>query len=576
MRNNNIEDVLARTDIIEVIGSYIPLKRAGSNYKAPCPFHDEKTASFIVSEKKQIFKCFGCGIAGNAITFVRDYEKISFYEALKKLAQKIGIALHTDKKSSQKRSQYDILYSIYKKANAFFKENLQKHGSFARDYLQSRSVSKNTIDQLELGFSLNSYNALYSHLFKSEFRPDDLAKSGLFSNSANGMIDTFRDRLMFPIHSITGKIVAFGGRILHKQENTGKYINSPTTDIYTKGNELYGLYFTRYNISRLDQALICEGYMDYLRLFESGFTNAVASLGTSLTSKQIGLLERYTNNFYLLYDGDKAGIKAAVRACSEILKRGLVANIVSLPDQEDPDSFIVKYGKDKLKSYIDNSVDFFKFLSNDTILTYNEKQKIELLLESVKEIQDPVNREILVKNISEIFSISSNSLLAKLKQTRHRFKKKDKQRNESNELDRYKEERLVIKILINDISSHKKVAQELKSDYFLSDVYKNIFENILYQLHEEIKKPMILEMFNDSEIQKVVASILLEDHQDLSLIDIIRDIKLRKYKDDLRKTDALMQKDSSNSEVKSERKKLVSKISELSPKVVRKTLYKES
>ncbi|MCD4819326.1 MAG: DNA primase [Candidatus Cloacimonetes bacterium] len=574
--NNNIEDVLSRTDIVDVIGSYIPLKRAGSNFKAPCPFHDEKTASFVVSEKKQIFKCFGCGVAGNAITFVRDYEKISFYEALKKLAERAGVKLQNDRQNPEKKSQHDILYLIYQKTNNFFRDNLVKHGSFARDYLESRSVSKETIEKLELGYSLNSYTALYNHLFKNKFNPNDLLKSGLFNKSANGTIDVFRDRLMFPIHSITGKIVAFGGRILHKQENTGKYVNSPTTDIYTKGNELYGLYFTRYNISRKKQVLICEGYMDYLRLYETGFTNVVASLGTSLTSKQISLLERYTSNFYMIYDGDKAGIKAAVRASIEILKRGLVTKIITLPDQEDPDSFLVKHGKDELQKYIDNAIDFFKFLENDKILAYTEKNKIELLLDSVQEIKDPVSREIIIKEISEIFSLSSNSLLSKLNQKKHRYKKKDEPSTVTNELNKYLEERSIIKILLNDVNSHKKVAQELKSDYFLSEIYKKIFENVLYQLHDEMKKSMILELFEDAEVQNVVAGILLEDHPELLLANVIRDIKLRKYKDDLEKIDVIIQKDKNNLELKSERKVIIEKISELSPKVVRKTLYKEN
>ncbi|MBN1948481.1 MAG: DNA primase, partial [Candidatus Cloacimonetes bacterium] len=245
-----IDNVLERTNIIEVIGSYFPLSKSGANYKALCPFHEEKTPSFLVSERKQIYKCFGCGKSGNAISFVMDYEKVSFWEALKKLAARVGITLEENRTDKKKQTRQELIYNIYALARDHYRQNLQEHGQFARNYLRQRSISEETSSHFELGFALDSFGALKNYLLKNSINEKIMLKSGLFSQGERGLYDVFRNRLMFPIHSVTGQVVAFGGRNLQDDQKGGKYINSPTTDIYTKGNELYGLHITRFNIQK--------------------------------------------------------------------------------------------------------------------------------------------------------------------------------------------------------------------------------------------------------------------------------------------------------------------------------------
>ncbi len=400
MDQSQIDRILEMNNIVDVIGSYFPLKKSGSNYKALCPFHQEKTPSFHVSEKKQIFKCFGCGKAGNVITFVQDYEKLSFMETIKKLAGRVGITISESPQAKLNRSKMDLIYKIYELAADYFQRNLKDHGSFARNYLKERNISTSIVEEFGIGYALNSQTGLMNYLLKNHINEQILLKSGLFGRGERGIYDIFRERLIFPIHNIAGRVVAFGGRVLQKDQKGGKYINSPTTDIYTKGAELYGLYKTRFEISRQDAAIVCEGYTDFIRLHEKGFTNIVASLGTALTDKQVMLLKRYTNNVYLFYDGDNAGKIAAVRAAGNLIKNSMNAWILEVGEKDDPDSFLVKFGVDALQEKITNSQSLTLFLFNDKIMGMDTRQKLETLIEIANGMNDRISQELFFAGCS--------------------------------------------------------------------------------------------------------------------------------------------------------------------------------
>ena len=569
MDQSQIDSILEHNNIVDVIGSYFPLKRAGSNYKARCPFHDEKTPSFVVSEKKQIFKCFGCGKSGNVITFVRDYEKISFFEALKKLAHRAGITLKETKVDKKKQTRKDLIYKIYTLTNHHFRENLEKFGKYAKEYLIKRNLSSETIKKFEIGYALDSFAGLKNYLLKNNINEQILMKTGLFGENEKGTYDIFRNRLMFPIHSVNGKIIAFGGRTLAEDQSGGKYINSPTTEIYIKGNELYGLFSTRYEISKKDFALISEGYLDFLRLYEKGFINSVASLGTSLTDSQINLLSRYTNNFYLLYDGDIAGRKAAIRAASNVLKKGANAKIIELPIDDDPDSFLLKNGNEALENKIKNAKKLPLFIFEDKNLNLDQKAKLNLLFDVLNEMTEEISQELFAKEIAETFKISEHSILSRRRKKYFQKVKKE----EKTEISRFQEERDLLKIILNEKSYYKKVAEQLNSDYFLSGIYEKIFKQIAEHIENINQVAGLLDLIEDEITRNTFSELLMEDVPKVDIEEVIKTVKLREYQDELKKINKKILEGKNFKELSQKKNKLKKKILGINKKVVRKTLY---
>ncbi len=566
MDQSQIDRILESNNIVDVINSYFPLKKAGSNFKACCPFHDEKTPSFMVSERKQIFKCFGCGKGGNVITFVRDYEKISFIEALRKLAERAGITIQETEVSKQKQTRRDLLYKINKLAAFYYQESLIKHSTIALDYLRKREISDESIKKFQIGYALDTFGGLRNYLLKNNINDQILQFTGLFTSNNH---DLFRDRLMFPIHSATGKVIAFGGRKLHEDQTGGKYVNSPNTEIYTKGNELYGLFLTKQDISKRDYALISEGYTDFLRLYENGFTNTVASLGTSLTDSQINILSRYTNNFYIIYDGDKSGKKAAIRAASNIVGKGYNAKIINLPETDDPDSFLVKNGSEKLIELIEKAKPLPQFLLDDKVLGLDMRGKLNELIETLNEMQDEIARELLVKEISESFKISEYAILSKIRVRRTRKGKTA----EVIKITKFGEERDTLVILFNDNLIYKKVAQEIDSSYFLSEKYKEIYELVSEHLEGMGHIPSLLEKIEDENLKNIIAELIISEPPKSPVDEIIKSLKLRKYQNDLEQINEQILTSPKDMELFSRKNELKKKILELDKKVVRKTLY---
>ncbi len=530
MEDRLIQEIKDSNDIVDVISSYIPVIRKGNAVMARCPFHEEKTPSFRINESGQYFKCFGCGKGGNVITFVRDYEHITFMEAVEKLANRAGISISSAPKS-KKRSKTELLLNVYQMAKDFFVNNL-KFETKVYEYLQKRGLSLETLKKFEIGYALDSFNGLQNYLKRNNINQNILENSGLFGKKNDRLYDIFRNRIMFPIHSLNGKIVAFGGRVLSPDQGGGKYINSPTTDIYHKGDQLYGLHLTKYEISKKKYVLISEGYLDFLRLYENGFTNSVASLGTSLTEKQVKLLSRYTEKFILLYDGDNAGQKAAVRASSIIIKEGYSAEIAVLPSEEDPDSYLIKYGKDDLQKIIDNAVPLIEFVKKDQKQFSSQRQKIEFLMEIVRENSDNLTKDLLIKAISETFRISENSLFSVLKPKNLRMQKQEKLK-----LKDHSEERTLMEFIINSPNLIKNVAERVKPDYFLNEIYKKLFIELL-KITETHKIESVSEWFDLQDVDKKIIDQISEfitDNYGNEIIDeIINSMYIRKIKLDIK------------------------------------------
>ena len=565
MDQSQIDRILEMTNIVDVIGEYFPLKRTGSNYKSRCPFHDEKTASFVVSKKKQIFKCFGCGKGGNAATCVRDYEKISFIDALKKLANRVGITVqNTSKKKDTKR---DLIYKIYQLTVDYYHQNLHQFGRFPKEYLQKREISAETINKFQIGYALDSFAGLKNYLLKNQINSKILAETGLFTSNNS---DLFRERLMFPIYDHIGKVIAFGGRILHENQGGGKYVNSPTTNIYTKGNELYGLNITKYDIAKKDVVFVCEGYTDFLRLYENGFTNSVASLGTSLTDGQINLLSRYTANIVMLYDGDKAGKKAAIRASSNILKFGMSAKIVDFPNDADPDNFIVDNGVDEMQTKISQAKSLSVFLKNDISQNLNEKQKLFLLLEVMNEIEDEISKELFIKELGEVFAISEHAIYSKVKSPK---RQNMPQKSAEIHLDKFQDEKDVLMFIIDSKIEQKKVAQSIDSSYFFKEEHKKIFEFLMNNFAELNDLSSKIEQIGDENIKNMIAGFLILEAPQADCEKVLNGLKIRKMNFQLAEINRKIKEGTGNLEYYSQKNELKKKIAKLNKKVVNRTLY---
>ena len=369
IKQETIQAILDTANIEEVVGDFVSLKKRGANLIGLCPFHNEKTPSFTVSPAKGIYKCFGCGKAGNAVHFIMEHEHYSYYDALKYLATKYKIpVIETERtpEEIQLDNDKDRLFNINAFVQKYFTDNLlntEAGQSIGLSYFKKRGFNDATINTFQLGYSIDSFNALIDYCHKNGYKDDILAKSGLAVVHDDGkMFDRFRGRVMFPIHNLTGRVIGFGGRILTSDKNTAKYLNSPESDIYHKSDTLYGIYLAKNSIVSKNFCYLVEGYMDMITMYQAGFTNVVASSGTSLTTNQIRLIKRFTNNITIIYDGDAAGIKASLRGIDMVLSEGLNVKIILLPEPEDPDSFIKNNRTSDVIDYFENKpLDFIRF-----------------------------------------------------------------------------------------------------------------------------------------------------------------------------------------------------------------------
>lgn len=364
-----IEQIKSRIDIIDVVGEYVKLKKRGSNYIGNCPFHNEKTPSFTVSPVKELYKCFGCGKSGNTITFVMEHDKLSYVEALRWLAGRYNIEIEeTETTPEQKQfvQTADSLYIINSFAQKFFEErlfNTEEGQNIALSYLKERGFREDVLRKFQVGYNPSGRDELTKALLNNQFNKEFLPRTGLVAvRNESDLVDNYRGRIIFPIHNNSGKIIGFGARVIGKADKAPKYINTPENEVYVKSKILYGSYFARLAIDKADECLLVEGYTDVVSLHQAGIENVVASGGTSLTTEQLRLVKKYTNNLTIIYDGDAAGIKAALRGLDMALDESLNVRLVLIPDKEDPDSYVNKIGAAAFQQFVAaNKKDFIIF-----------------------------------------------------------------------------------------------------------------------------------------------------------------------------------------------------------------------
>jgi DNA primase len=422
-----IDEIRNRIDIVDVVSDFVSLKRSGQNYKALSPFTNEKTPSFYVVPSKGIFKDFSSGKGGDGITFVMEHEGMSYVEALKYLAKKYGVEIREDDRAPEDlaaQSERDSLYIVMQFAKDYFKETLHNHDegkSIGLSYFRERGFNDRILEKFELGYSLNEWHHLQEAAMKRGFSEQVLEKSGLIIKKDDRSYDRFRGRVIFPVHNLSGKVVAFGARILTKEKDQPKYINSPETEIYHKSQVLYGLYQAKNEIRKHDFCYLVEGYTDVISLHLSGIENVVASSGTALTEEQIRLMRRFTENVTVLFDGDAAGIKAALRGIDLILKGGLNVRVVLLPDGEDPDSYSKKMGSTRFQEYLQaNTKDFisFKIELYSADAAKDPIKKAELIRDivtSITAIPDPLKRTVYLQECSKKLEVPLSILSIEVK-----------------------------------------------------------------------------------------------------------------------------------------------------------------
>ena len=437
---STVDRIMEATDIVEVIGEFVQLKKRGANYVGLSPFANERTPSFTVSPAKGIFKDFSSGKGGSAVTFLMELEKFTYPEALKWLAKKYSIEVEetvetAENKEEENRRESLMIVSTY--AAKFFHESLldtDEGKAIGLSYFKERGFTADTIKKFELGYSPDQWEAFTGQALKQGYLEEFLVDSGLSVKRDNGnLYDRYRGRVMFPIHSFTGRVIAFGGRTLKSDKNVPKYVNSPESEIYHKSNVLYGLYFAKKSIREEDNCYLVEGYADVISVHQAGIENVVASSGTSLTVEQIRLIGRLTKNITILYDGDAAGIKAAVRGLDLILEEGLNVKVVLFPDGHDPDSYVRLVGTNGFKKHIeDNKKDFILFKTNLLLKEagndpIKKSEVIRDIVESIAKIPDSIKASVFIKECSNLLQIDERALLSELNKMRQAKAKKDSQ-----------------------------------------------------------------------------------------------------------------------------------------------------
>lgn len=428
-----VNRILDAAQITDVVGDFVSLKRRGANYVACCPFHNEKTPSFYVSPAKGIYKCFGCGKSGTAVGFVMEHESMTYVEALKFLAKKYGIEVVEKEETAEEiaaRQRSESLYLVSEFAGQFFQAGLKstEGRSIGYQYFKQRGLEDDTILKYGLGWAPKSRHALYDEAHAKGYKDEFLTAAGLCIRNDDGtFVDRFYDRVIFPIHTVSGRVVAFGGRTLKTGHPSMKYVNSPETEIYSKSNSLYGLYFAKNEISRQDKCYLVEGYLDVLSMHQLGITNVVASSGTSLTVPQIRLIKKFTENVTIMYDGDSAGIHAALRGIGLVLQEGLNVKVVLIPDGDDPDSYARKHSLDDVRDFIEgNEKDFIGF---KTELLLDEAGDDPLkraglindIADTIALIPDAVKRTVYVQSSSERLDIGQDVIFQRVAQTRRKI-----------------------------------------------------------------------------------------------------------------------------------------------------------
>ena len=439
-----IDRILDAAQIVDVVSEFVTLRKRGVNYVGLCPFHNEKTPSFSVSPSKGLCKCFSCGKGGNAVHFVMEHEQMSYYEALKYLAKKYNIEIkerELTNEEKQAQSTRESMFIVNNFARDYFQNILKNHvdgRSIGMAYFRQRGFRDDIIEKFQLGFSTESHDALAQEAIRKGFKKEYLVKTGLCYETDDGRLrDRFWGRVMFPVHTLSGKVVAFGGRVLSTEnKKLAKYVNSPESEIYHKSNELYGIYFAKQAIVKQDRCFLVEGYTDVISMHQSGVENVVASSGTSLTPGQIRLIHRFTNNITVLYDGDMAGIKASIRGIDMLLEEGMNIKVCLLPDGDDPDSFARKHNATEFQQFIkEHETDFIRFKTNLLLEDAGKDpikraELINNIVQSISVIPEAIVRDVYIKECGQLLRVEDKLLVSEVAKRREtQAEKQAEQRN---------------------------------------------------------------------------------------------------------------------------------------------------
>jgi len=530
---NTIDRIRDQSDIVDIISEEVSLKRKGVNYFGRCPFHDEKTPSFSVSPSKQIYHCFGCGNGGNVFTFLMEFQKFTFYEAVKSLANRYNIIIETTQENSN-TNEYSFLYKVHEEATVLYQKNLfSPSGEKPLEYLKRRNLKEETIKEFRIGFAIKSWNNLFNSLNQIGPR-DSLMKSGLFIRSEKGTFDRFRSRIMYPIFHQSGKVNAFGGRDFGDNDSA-KYLNSPETALYQKSNTLYGLHLTKNVIRRSGYAILVEGYMDFLQLYQAGIQPVVSISGTSLTRNHANMLYKLVNKVILLYDGDSAGGNAAIRAGFIIYQAGMEAQIVRPPNNLDPDDWVLQNKLDDIKSAIDNPNTFLdfhvEFHNAMELKGIKLRDYLHELLSNINQINDVIIKNEFIKNISEQFDIKELELIEILnsKKTYNKNEIADKNQNNIEFATKiHRAELELTKIIMQaDLQERRNLKKQISLDLITHEFLRRIFSKLYSE--EQLEASKLIENFPDKIERELISKLLIDDKNNESteqiVIDCLRTLK---------------------------------------------------
>ena len=535
---NTIQQILGRIDIIDVVGGFVKLKKRGTNYLGLCPFHNERTPSFTVSPAKEIYKCFGCGKSGNTISFLMEHEKYSYVDSLRWLANRYGIEIEESFASDEQRQQMqvaDSLYIINNFAQQFFSKILfetEEGRNVGLSYLKERGFREDIIRKFQLGYNPEARDSFTKAAIAAQYNTELLLKTGLVANRNDQLMDNYRGRIIFPVHNHSGKVLGFGARILKTNDKAPKYINTPENEIYVKSKILYGSYFARMAIDKADECLLVEGYTDVVSLHQAGIENVVASGGTSLTQDQLRLIRKYTNNLTIIYDGDAAGIKAALRGLDLALEEGLNVKLVLIPDKEDPDSYVNKVGASAFNEFVrSNKKDFILFqlevalkdAGSDSTKKSEVVNSIAETISKINKAEDFTKQQDYIKQCSEILKIDEGGLHALVnKFIRNKISTQEKA------------------LPFEEARSHEENAQKAAATDYDDSTFNLLFKD---ELQEKEFARVLLEHGNKKWNQGVVAEFMLDEILDEGLFDNADVLKLiNEYKKALDKERTILNK----------------------------------
>ncbi|WP_235298993.1 DNA primase [Portibacter marinus] len=558
IKQESVQKVIDTAQIEEVVDEFVHLKKAGVNYKGNCPFHNEKTPSFVVSPAKGIFKCFGCGRGGNSVQFMMEHEKLSFIEAIRWLAAKYNIELEETERTEEelaKRDERETLFIVNEFAKSFFSGSLfetEEGRSIGVSYFKERGYNESTIKKFGLGYAVKDRTALYQALKDGQYNLETAAKLGLIKEER----DFFNARVMFSIHNLSGKVIGFGGRTLSSDKKIPKYINSTESEIYNKRKTLYGLYHAKNEIRKRDECILVEGYTDVITLNQGGIENVVAASGTSLTEDQVRLIKRYSPNIKVLFDGDSAGIKAALRGMDMILAQDMNVKLVLLPEGEDPDSFLKKQGTDAFRSFIEeNAKDFILFktellmeeTANDPI---QKSIAVKSIIESISKIPDTLRRSLYIKQYATLLELDESILhresneLIRSEQKKQRFNTYKEERyeeppfpSEQGGQSQYKpikerdynsdehQEKALIRVLVN--FADKPLNSETETTV-LDFIIENV-SDILDKFDNEYYAKMVRLSREEKEKGGIVNEQFFINHMDTSIAKLAVDLSSTQY-----------------------------------------------